>query len=323
MTAKTIENKVNLVWKNICSRNKFPSFVVKSFVASNTNLPKFYHLIKTHKTSSGIKIRPSWLLSKALKPLLTSVPAHLENSYELTKRIQDRDSTNNKTLPYRCSLDVVSLYTSIPIQEAIDNTIGRIEHSTFHLSRLDVAEVLNVTLNNMYFIFEDHIFRQTEGLPMGSSTSGILAILFMDKLEQIALSSHHFISPYKRYVEDLYLQTTNEEKANEFYDTINGLHPRLKFEIEKPTASLEGLSLSLLDFKVTINTNGESSFEFYKKAALRTSPVCPTKVFKDQFHPQQTEAYTTEMFNPNNVQQTRPRLRQHSPPQRISRTHHT
>ena len=25
MTAKTIENKVNLVWKNICSRNKFPS----------------------------------------------------------------------------------------------------------------------------------------------------------------------------------------------------------------------------------------------------------------------------------------------------------
>ena len=195
MTAKTIENKVNLVWKNICSRNKFPSFVVKSFVASNTNLPKFYHLIKTHKTSSDIKIRPSWLLSKALKPLLTSVPAHLENSYELTKRIQDRDSNNNKTLPYPCSLDVVSLYTSIPIQEAIDNTIGRIKHSTFYLSRLDVAELLNVTLNNMYFIFEAHIFHQTEGLPMGSSTSGILAILFMDKLEQIALSSHRFISP--------------------------------------------------------------------------------------------------------------------------------
>ena len=59
-----------------------------------------------------------------------------------------------------------------------------------------------------------------------------------------------------------------------------------------------------------------------RKSALRTSPVCPTKVLKDQFHPQRTEAYTTEMFNPNNVQQTRPRLRQHSPPQRISRTHH-
>ena len=61
---------------------------------------------------------------------------------------------------------------------------------------------------------------------MGSSTSGILAILFMDKLEQIALSSHRFISPYKRYVDDIYLQTANEEKANEFYDTMNGLNPR-------------------------------------------------------------------------------------------------
>ena len=281
MTAKTVENKVNLVWKNICSRNKFPPFVVKSFVASNTELPKFYHLIKTHKTGPDIKIRPivsningptqriSWLLSKTLKPLLTSVPTHLENSYELIERIQDGDSNNNKTLPYPCSLDVVSLYTSIPIQEAIDNTVDRIEHGTFHLSRLDVAELLNVTLNNMYFTFEDRIFRQTEGLPMGSSISGILAILFMDKLEQIALSSYRLISPYKRYVDDIYLQTANEEKANEFHDTMNSLHPRLKFEIEKPTASPEGLSLSLLDFKVTITTNGESSFEFYKKPAKK------------------------------------------------------
>ena len=35
---------------------------------------------------------------------------------------------------------------------------------------------------------------------MGSSISDILAILFMDKLENIALSSHLMISPYKIYV---------------------------------------------------------------------------------------------------------------------------
>ena len=85
---------------------------------------------------------------------------------------------------------------------------------------------------------------------MGSSISDILAIMFMDKLESIALSSHRLISPYKRYVDDIYLQTTNEEKANEFHNTMNSPHPRLKFEIENPTTSSEGLSLSLLDFKV-------------------------------------------------------------------------
>ena len=91
MTAKTVENKVNLVWKNICSRNKFPPFVVKSFVASNTDLPKFYHLIKTHKTGPDIKIRPivsningptqriSWLLLKTLKTL----SAHVQSLWRI------------------------------------------------------------------------------------------------------------------------------------------------------------------------------------------------------------------------------------------------
>ena len=65
------------------------------------------------------------------------------------------------------------------------------------------------------------------------------------------------------------LQTTNEEKANEFHSTMNSLHPRLKFEIEKPATSPEGLSLSLLDFKVTISANGKSSFEYYKKSAKK------------------------------------------------------
>ena len=191
------------------------------------------------------------------------------SSTYLIKYIQDGDS-NNKALPYPCSLDVVSLYTSIPIQEAIDNTVNKIEHSTYHLSRHDIAELLNVTLHNMYFIFEDRLFRQSEGLPMGSSISGILAILFMDKLESIALTSYRLISPYKRYVDDLYLQTTNEEKANEFHSAMNSLHPRLKCEIEKPTMSQEGLFLSLLDFKVTISANGESSFEYYKKPAKKS-----------------------------------------------------
>ena len=100
---------------------------------------------------------------------------------------------------------------------------------------------------------------------MRSSISGILAIPFMDKSESIALSSYRLFSPYKRYVDDIYLQTINEEKAIEFHSTINSLHPRLKFEIEKPTTSPEGLSLSLLDFKVTISANGKSSFEYFKK----------------------------------------------------------
>ena len=104
---------------------------------------------------------------------------------------------------------------------------------------------------------------------MGSSISGILAILFMDKLETIAVSSHLSISPYRRDVDDIYLQTTGEEMADRFHHTMNSLHTKLKFEIEKPETTPNGLSLSLIDFKVTISEDGRSSFEFYKKPAKK------------------------------------------------------
>ena len=42
--------------KNVCLQNEIPSFVQKSFIAANTDLPRFYHLIKTHKTGPVIKI---------------------------------------------------------------------------------------------------------------------------------------------------------------------------------------------------------------------------------------------------------------------------
>ena len=50
----------------------------------------------------------------------------------------------------------------------------------------------------MYFSFKGQVFRQKDGLPMVSSISGILATLFIDKLETIALSSDLLINPYKR-----------------------------------------------------------------------------------------------------------------------------
>ena len=108
-----------------------------------------------------------------------------------------------------------------------------------------------------------------EGLPMGSNISGILAILFLDRLETIALSSHLSISPYRRYVDDIYLQTIGEEMADQFHHTMNNPHPKLKSEIEKPEITPNGLSLSLLDFQFTISKDGKSSFELSQKTAKK------------------------------------------------------
>ena len=78
---------------------------------------------------------------------------------------------------------------------------------------------------------------------MSCSVASILVIIFMDKLENIALSSKRFIKPYKRYVDDIYLNTTRENTADKLHPTMNDLHPKIKFETEKLTTSKDGLSL--------------------------------------------------------------------------------
>ena len=162
-----------------------------------------------------------------------------------------RDLTTNEALPYPCSLVVISLYTTIPIQEAITNVTDRIQNPTHHLSNQDISDLLQVTLNNMYFSFRDG----EKSLPMGSKISGILAILFMDKLETITLTSHLITSPYKRYVDEIYIQTTNEETADYFHHIINNVHPNLKFELK--SQKQHQVSHYIKD--------GNSSFEFYRK----------------------------------------------------------
>ena len=93
-----------------------------------------------------------------------------------------------------------------------------------------------------------------------------------DSKPLLSLHIYPLISPYTRYVDDIYLQTTSEDMADQFHSTMNNLHPKLKFEIEKPEITPSGHSLSLLDFKVTISKDGKSSFEFYKKTAKK--PIC-------------------------------------------------
>ena len=86
-------------WNNICQKRNIPKHIRRAYISNNTTLSYYYHLIKTHKLDLGIKIGPivsntnglttrlSWLLARTLKPLLKQVPAHLENSMQLIKRI--------------------------------------------------------------------------------------------------------------------------------------------------------------------------------------------------------------------------------------------
>ena len=109
MTAKTIETKINGAWRKVSSTEGIKSHISRSYVSNNTDLPRFYHLVKTHKEGPDIKIRPivsnvngptkkiSWLLCKLLNPLYKLLPTHLDNSAQLINHIRDVDPSVRST----------------------------------------------------------------------------------------------------------------------------------------------------------------------------------------------------------------------------------
>ena len=279
ITPKTIEDKLNRMWKSIAADINLSDNIIRRYVTNNSRMPQFYHLIKTHKKSPEIKIRPivsnsngptykiSWLLNRLLKHLLKTVPAHLENSKQLLQAIKSMPKDDLKRHPYPFSLDVCALYTSIPTNEAIDN-IGNILHSDTNSCKPfkphHIIDLLTVIFSNTYFEYKNKFYKQKAGLPMGSNLSGLLAILFMDTIEKSTLSTFH-VSIYRRYVDDIFMLAINYNEAERIFHFLNTVHPNIQFEIEHPDGNN---SLALLDFRITIN-DGVPTFEFYQKSAKK------------------------------------------------------
>ena len=99
-------------------------------------------------------------------------------------------------MPGEClsSYDVSALFTSVPIDPALkiikdllvkdptlqDRTVIGID---------DIILLLEFCLKNTYFSFQDQFFEQVEGVAIGSPVSPIVANLYMEYLEQKALST--------------------------------------------------------------------------------------------------------------------------------------
>ncbi len=249
------------------------------YVSNNTELPIFYHLIKTHKSGNTLRIRPiisnrngpshklSWLLTRILRPLLRSVPAHLESSAQLMTDIESLTIDKKRRFQYPFSLDVVSLYTSVPPQQAIQAVTDKLNDEFKNICPFaaeQIAELLQVIVQNTYFTFKGNVYKQTSGLPIGSGISATLALLFMGKIEDQFITNCHLIGLYRRYVDDILILTSDKESAVQIFTMMNQANPAIQFEIEHPD---QNNSLSLLDFRITICKDGATNFSFYKKSA--------------------------------------------------------
>ena len=98
--------------------------------------------------------------------------------------------------PREClsSYDVSALFTSVPVDPAL-NIIKDLlvkDHTLKERTVMEVDDIillLEFCLKNPYFSFQDQFYEQIEGAAMGTPVSPIVAHLYMEYLEQKALST--------------------------------------------------------------------------------------------------------------------------------------
>jgi hypothetical protein len=169
------------------------------------------------------------------------------------------------------SFDVVSLFTSIPIDMAIDIIQRKLEGSDgwrnhTQLTKGQVLDLLSFLLHNSYFVFEGTQYHQVSGCAMGSPVSAVIAELVMQEVEEKALETSP-VRPkwWRRYVDDSNA-CIKRDGVEVFHSHLNSINANIQFTVEMPTTTMGKNSIAFLDTNNTVNEDGKIEVGVYRKA---------------------------------------------------------
>lgn len=276
--------------RDLLTRWKSSEFIspstYRSLYCSDGLLPRAYGLPKVHKPGCPFRLivssvnSPLYNLASFLHCIMfKSFPtalSHVSNSFELVKRLSDKNINSDFRL---ISLDVVSLFTNVPIEMAIDSVSVRWDHISLNcnISKSEFIIAVRMILDSTFFIFNGVIYKQNFGTPMGSPLSPIIADIVLQDLEARALASLRFTPPfYVRYVDDIALAAPSHLHGH-ILQIFNAFHPRLQFTMEID----EENRLNFLDTTMILSGNN-LFFDWYCKPTfsgrylhfLSNHPLC-------------------------------------------------
>ena len=216
--------------------------LIKQFKTINPSLPYMYGLPKTHK--EGCPLRPiisninaptyklSKWLAKHLSPAVGRISAaHIKNTQDFVDRLDHLQLPDGRLV----SLDVNSLFTKVPVDEAISLPRRVIPNLNLDLpiAANKFVDLVELCLSDNVFQVNNEFYRQKFGLSMGNSLSPILACLFMEYFETELLpriAPPNFI--WFRYIDDVFSVWPDNLDFDHFFSNLNNLHASIKFKYE-------------------------------------------------------------------------------------------
>ena len=160
------------------------------------------------------------------------------------------------------SYDVSSLFTNVPLDETIDILARKaFENNWFNdtydlnLTRSDLVDLLHVATMGQLFQFDGTLYKQTDGVAMGSPLRPLLANVFMCSIEESLESQGKLPEFYRRYVDDTLVGMPDLAAATVFLDNLNHAHSVVSFTMEvEENGMLPFLGVQLLNRAPCVET---------------------------------------------------------------------
>ncbi|XP_059066412.1 uncharacterized protein LOC131857721 [Cryptomeria japonica] len=224
--------------------------------------PRIYGVPKIHK--ANIPLRPivdtigsptyklAAFLAKLISLLVGNSNSFIKDSNQFVQFIKDTNLDPQDTL---VSFDVVSLFTKVPILDSIEIVKLKVNE--------EIASLVELCLRSTFFAFQGIIYEQVDGVAMGSPLSPVIANIFMEHFEEVALHSFP-LKPkwWKRYMDDTKVCWPHGlDMLEEFHTHLNNIFPSITF-----TKELESNNrLSFLDVLICKKPDGSLGRQVFRK----------------------------------------------------------
>ena len=176
-------------------------------------------------------------ITKILQNYCGKTSSFVKDSTDFIKKIKHLSINPEEEI--LVSFAVSALFTRIPAPVALQVINSKISTFTnftnvYKIPAEKFIKLLEFTITNCIFCFNKKFYKQLQGTTMGSPVSPVIANIYMEHFESLAIpSSPTLIKWWFRYVDDVHSATRNGQ-VNKFQEHFNSIDPNIKFTIELP-----------------------------------------------------------------------------------------
>ena len=142
------------------------------------------------------------------------------------------------------------------MEETIKNCVNHLFCNNFHSGKLSRNDLLKPATIESSFIFDNKLYKQIDGVAMGSPLGPTLANAFLCHYER------NWLNEFKPVVniDDIFVLFKSKEHLKLFVNYINSKHKNIKFTFETEDSD----NFSFLDVKITRKKKRFVTFIFCK-----------------------------------------------------------